>query len=685
MVTGLKKAFEIGNLLRAWRWTRTNTETVFKNYFRHIYRAYSLSYEQNLEDLRKRLVKQTFQPTHAVKLFFPKRSGILRPYSLLAIEDQIVYQALVNVIAERLFPRVRKNYYRSVFSHLYAGKNSAFFYRRWQDGYRRFADAIRDSHKKGYGFTASFDLTACYDSIDHGVLTHFLIDIGLEPEFCKYLCEVLRHWTSSSVAPPIYQEHGIPQGPLPSGLLSECVLRYFDMNSKKSSLFHYYRYVDDIRLFAKSEKELRKRLIQLDLQSKHIGLFPQSSKVDIHKVIHIEDEIKSISNPPEIITRFPDPDQDAVRKRLQELSPRLEVKNETRFKYVLAGAVSNAGLAKRLLRILRKEPHLYMPIFNYLSKAERLSRATSIDCMDILKQQDLYPAFTSALLSGLRGRIHSSVESELVSYCKKKIRERNPELLAAVGSILLTYGALEWSQTKKLLLSEHWWVRSALSEYVRDDLIGRPSYEALMNTLLRDKIADVALVAADIIISRDLTILRPYRDVHKFAQVSLKSAGLIGKISSTACPISEAVAHVLGNSLSCISWRAVLGSEYNSVLPKIVRWRGYAQTDPTAWVNISDTINDYILYSLYQHEGGRIGTYTLGSIGLVLNRRSRFARHYGKLFNATRRIHEKRLVSDLSHPVTRSTGKATRYIRHKELGPLMKALGKGYLEMWRAW
>ena len=149
-------------------------------------------------------------------------------------------------------------------------------------------------------YTASSDLTASYDSIDHRVLKHFLLNLKLEPELCDYLCELLRTWTSSSSSVPIYQGHGIPQGPPPSGLLSECVLRHFDDNGPASKTIRYFRYVDDIRLFAKSERSIRKRLILLDRISKEIGLFPQSSKIFIHRVRDIDSEIKTISNPPEV-------------------------------------------------------------------------------------------------------------------------------------------------------------------------------------------------------------------------------------------------------------------------------------------------------------------------------------------------------------------------------------------------
>ena len=204
------------------------------------------------------------------------RSGIVRPYTLLTVEDQIVYQAMVNVVAEKLFPHVRARYLTEAFGHLYAGKSSIWFYRKWSDGYAAFNKTARQAFNSGLKFTASFDLTAYYDSLDHGVLRHFLSVIGCDQEFSLALTEHLSVWTATERR--VYHNHGIPQGPLGSGLLSEVVLQHFDSNYGSPKRVRYLRYVDDIRLFAASQRELREMIVNLDLLSKDVGLFPQSSK-----------------------------------------------------------------------------------------------------------------------------------------------------------------------------------------------------------------------------------------------------------------------------------------------------------------------------------------------------------------------------------------------------------------------
>lgn len=688
MPADLDVAWSVSNLKRAWLWTTTNTEIRYKNYFRHIYRAYSLAPNKNLANLRKRLTSETYRPIHATKIYFPKKSGVLRPYSLLAVEDQIVYQALVNVVADRMFRRVRGRYLKSVFGNLYAGKRSRFFYRDWRDCYNAFSKAIEKAYHAGYIYTASFDLTACYDTIDHSVLKHYLRNLNLDQEFCECLCSLLKHWSAASNDEPIYHGHGIPQGPLPSGLVAEVVLKHFDVNRINTKAVRYFRYVDDIRLFAKSEKELRRQLVELDLLSKEIGLFPQTGKIDIHEVRSIDKEIKSISNPPEPVTRKPAPDQERVKKRLRELSYRYKVDNATRFKYVLAAAAPNADLAKRLLKVLERQPHLYESVFKYLSRFTKLSRVVSCHCMDLLREYDFYSAFTANLISVLRGRIHGAYKRSLDKYCRSRLtnstRDQDPELRASAASVLLVNNSITWARTKyNVLWKKHWWVRSELIKYVQKDTIGDPSYEYLLNALVRDDVPDVALVGAEIFAIEGVKPAKPTRTIQVLAQHSMKSAGLIGRVSLGVCAISEFMKNVLGNSVAGINWRRLLGTSYNDMVPKASRWRAYSDTDATAWVNITDTINDIILDALFLHDSANVGGYRLGHIGSVLNPRSRFARRYPLLYRSVKNVHDARLESDLSHPIVRATRRPTRWIKYKEMERLKKHLKDGYLEMWR--
>lgn len=67
----------------------------------------------------------------------PKRSGVLRPYSLLTIEDQIVYQALVNIVAEQLHPKVSRAIWWTLSVICTQGKVVSGFIGRWSEGYKK--------------------------------------------------------------------------------------------------------------------------------------------------------------------------------------------------------------------------------------------------------------------------------------------------------------------------------------------------------------------------------------------------------------------------------------------------------------------------------------------------------------------------------------------------------------------
>lgn len=207
----------------------------YKSYFRPLYQHFAVAEAAFLDDLADRLRRDIYEPEPSCKIFQPKPSGILRPISLLTIEDQIVYQAAVNLIAEKLYPRVVRRYSKQVFGHLYAGKSSIWFYRKWSDGYKAFNEAARQAFADDFIYTASFDLTACYDSLDHGVLRHFLEKLGLDRDFCRKFTEWLEKWAATERG--IFHNHGIPQGPFSSGLVSEVVLTHFDNLKLKGGRF----------------------------------------------------------------------------------------------------------------------------------------------------------------------------------------------------------------------------------------------------------------------------------------------------------------------------------------------------------------------------------------------------------------------------------------------------------------
>ena len=557
----LDRAYDPNNLRRAWRWIKSNPEATYKSYCRNLYTAYAVADEDALDDLRDRLRRGIYEPSHSTKIYFPKPSGILRPYSILTVEDQIVYQSLVNIVAERLLLRVRHRYLTEVFGHLYAGKSSAFFYRKWGTCYSKMNEACRDAFEAGYTYGASFDLTACYDSLDHGVLRHFLKDIGLDNDFCEHLTSLLSKWTATNHR--IYHHHGIPQGPLSSGLLAEVALQHFDSHRGSFLLVRYVRYVDDIRLFAKSSDSLRKMLIQLDTLSKDVGLFPQSSKVHIHRIKDIDEELKSISNPPEPVLKRDVVDQERLRKRIIQLTPRFRVENATRFKYLLSCAEPTHKLNGRMWRIYERQPEFYANILRYFTKYVRLPISVADRLLDEIERTPLYHAIHSEMVRTVDGRLDDMRQTRLNRIIKKQWHPKtlSPELLATLGCVAVKNGLLTLRQTRyAATLVYDWWARSQIVAALNPDFIGEPSLESILNDLMRkDKENDVCMMSGQAVETHGVSIRSPRSDIQRRAAIVLREYGHIRRATGRPCGVDHALTQLLGSSVAGINWRRFFG------------------------------------------------------------------------------------------------------------------------------
>ena len=666
----------------AWTRITANPDSAYKVHFRKTYTAYAIADEKQLAHLRDRLSRSIFEASDACKIYFPKPSGILRPYSLLCVEDQIVYQALANVVAEKLFPHVRHRYNKQVFGHLYAGSGSPWFYRRWSEGYSAFNKAAEAAFKAGYTWTASFDLTAFYDSIDHHVLAHLLGEIRVDHGLSEFLSECLGKWTATSTQ--IYHKHGIPQGPLSSGLIAEAVLRHFDERHGGGAGVYYFRYVDDIRLFAKSELPLRRALVGLDRLSKDVGLFPQSGKIDIHKVKRIEDELKSVSNPIEPALTGPIPDQPALRRRIAELSPGAKgykVENPTKFKYLLARAAPSSPLVDRLWRIYGKAPHFYPQVARYLAKFKTLPARHSTTLVRTIEAQELYPAIRAELIDAAIGRLHPSVLPRARPRIKRlwKSRAPQPDLAASLWRWLQREKGFTAGQQRYALSHiKPPWLLASIHYDTPWLAMGAAQRERLLNASIRSQSADVAIAAAWAMAFANVPVRRPLNDANKQAVILLKELGLVRRAPTFVCGIRMAIAEMTGRDIA-VDWRRFFGARYKSAEAQIVMSKGYFKTDPSAFVNAADTFVDWTLDALYQRNPV-LGTYTLGRIGSNWDSRRLIA-----AFPAVRRlakaVHSKRLESALSHAITSSTRRPTKRIPFKWLTTGARCLRDAALEL----
>lgn len=355
------------NLELAWRRITTGGNQSYKRFFRHTYYAYEVALEENLADLRERLLGGSYQPRSPERVYVPKKSGLHRPLSLLYLEDQIVLQAFANLAARKVQPRRQPLQFKTVFSNLLQRHDSIFFFRRWQETYAAFQEKVEKLFSGGMTWVADFDLAAFYDTISHELLLKCLYPRTANADLEWFRKDCLQTWTSTKASSS--HGHGLPQGPIASDFLAECFLLPVD-NSLKD-LPGYVRYVDDVRLLGASENDVRRAVIRLENQCHERGLIPQSGKFAIKKAKSLDDALgmlPSIADPQRASGRAPISPARA-RKLFEEAigGKPYRVTDKTRLRYVLYRARPQPRILSLVLRLLPHHPEHADAFFAYLA------------------------------------------------------------------------------------------------------------------------------------------------------------------------------------------------------------------------------------------------------------------------------------------------------------------------------
>lgn len=666
----LEDVYSLKNLELAWKWIKSNPDKNYKQFFRSSYQKHELIRDSFLQDLHEDLTNGTYEPSHACKVYLPKKSGVLRPYSLLTVRDQIVYQAFANIIAESLVKKIGGDYYKKIFGHLYAGKENIWFYKKWSEGYSKFNKSAVKAFESGQVYGASFDLTACYDSIDHGVLSYYLIQLGFDQEFCDALCSNLSCWTATKYDEPIYQGHGIPQGPLSSGLISEVVLHSFD-NEKRKQDVTYLRYVDDIRLFSKSDTSIRAQLVHLDRVSKKIGLFPQSSKIKIHKITDIEAELKSVSHPIDVDVWSPKK-QKQIRKDVTESSPRFIVEDVTKFKFGVALCRPNSDVTKRLWRIYEKDPSIYQTLCNYLKRHTKLPEQSFSKVIAEVKKKNPYDVVRAEFISVLDTLdLDKNQKKEAVSAVKYSVYRSGKSLYSDADVLLsseatkflIKHDALTSKQLDFAAHAPYWFTRLSVAEALITN--SRNLLLDSRNLLLKDKCLDVSLTTAELSFRNKIQI-NPRLKCHRLIGAYMSSYA-ISVDTATDCKIDRTLRRMfsLQDTFPAVNWTGLLVGEYPHALTCIVSCHSAFTTNPGAWLNEVDTFNEIVVRALYLSDPS-IGTFgaTYGSI-FTGGKNTRFYKKLRILFTEFESIHERRVTSVTSHAYTKNGLKSTPF-RYRE-------------------
>ncbi len=669
----------------------TNPEATYKNYFRNIYATYGMAKDSNLKNLSAKM-KAGYLPDKSYKVYVPKPNGLNRMYTIMTIEDQIVYQAFANKLAEQMqIDSVKKRYKKSVFGNLFAGKGSDFFFKRWEDSYKAYTKAIIKAYECGNLYIASFDLTACYDSINHSLLRRILLKYHFSEACIGEMESMLEQWCSPSL--DYMLGVGIPQGPQASGIVAEAVLSEYDEYAEwlqKNYSFKYFRYVDDIKILAKDEKTVRWVLFLLDKKSKELGLFPQASKISVHSIVDIYEEVKQISKP-----LFEDETEE--EEKPEEAAKRLSMlvkeksKDVTSIKRYMQFLMPNSRNNRLAIRLLSQYPET-LPAFVYY--VQRYPRKLPPSIIDYLRECSLDR--TKQYAAGVLLRVSvfnmsskdvtdfGDISNELLRLDKKEAFLFDPLFKEQLYLLLILSGKYTTkTYMNKVKKENNWWIKQQLLSDLSicgapEDIIKRIVSMSLVSNNPDESLGAVMQV-----------VMAPSRygtsdksKIPAVAQEALKKAGIIRRSKYSTSQINKYLESILDIKLS-IKWKQYLGTDHDNVERCVFAAMTYWRTDLTAFVNLWDTIDDRILYVLTKAHP-ELGGYTLGQIGGVVSSNG-LKNNVPKYHNLVNEIHSLRLSSYLSHTVIKGTGKYTGPIPFKEKKRIQKLLIEGMSELNSYW
>lgn len=679
------------NLKLAWRRITTGDNHQYKRFFRDLYYAYEIAINDNLSDIQKRLKGASYQVNAPIRIYIPKPSGLQRPITLLSLEDQIIWQSVANVFAEQLRHRRKSIELKSVYSNiLQKDKNSIFFTQNWHHSYGQLQAKIESYFNKGFCWIAHFDLAAFYDTICHDLLIRKAFPKSGASDFAAKVTAWLQAWSSDHSRG--YHKHGIPQGPIASNFLAECFLLPIDEAMTKE--FRYLRYVDDIRIFARTESEVRKAAVRLEVLCRERGLIPQGKKYAIKEAKSREEAMGTL--PSIASTEYDDsnnafsmPAKDAIRLFRKGLSGKPQrISDKSRIRYVLFNAEPSAKMVKYVARFLPHHPE-HIDAFIYYFGHYKRSRTIIKTCKKNLSRSP-----------------YEYVQGELWHILARMMKAAEMELLVgkAVGIAkdAHTGFALKWGVCNFLCRAES----AGLGNYSRFVQYQSPLLQSLLAAIIpnskyakNDVVAELlrrssfepGLILAEQFMKRRITFKDLGLRINQLpSQVinTYKALGVISKPKAKIDPMGEILTRRY-NIRKWQRWHELLQSNYGHALQILSKGDAVFVSGRSEWLKYQNSFNDALFHSLQQYlqnnnlpgaaklfgKNGKPVKY-----GVLLDPNQAFAKSHLSVARILRTCNERRNSLPGSHPYEEG-GDRTRWLTKKEQNKIAKDLVVAYQEI----
>lgn len=383
-------------LRRAWHLARNDARTAFVSDAIR-YNDFAFNFEDNLQSLRDVLASGDYHPGPLLRIDVPKSTLAVRPGSFPQIEDLIVGFGIVVLIAPKLDGYLSEGVYSyrlkkrldrdSLFKDVQILKHP-FLKRRtiqhrvnivesWYGIWPEFAKVTRLAYEeKGFNYLGESDIAAYFENINIDILRDLLLKyLPKQQRIVNLLTNMLDYWSWRS-----YEgrrlPRGIPQGNTVSSFLGNIYLLPLDQEFKKfgqQNEISYFRYMDDVRIFAKDEAVARKMIFLMNDVLRGLHLNIQGSKTAILRGSDIEkqliddrfdivnDQIKTFERQRELTASERDQHSNSLKRQYRRIKCRkraLTGKDLRLFRRLLTGfrLLDDPYLVSRTLLELERNP-----------------------------------------------------------------------------------------------------------------------------------------------------------------------------------------------------------------------------------------------------------------------------------------------------------------------------------------
>ena len=679
------------NLKLAWKRINTGKNLQYKRFFRESYLVYDSAADEHIKQLRKHLTARAWQPGYATKIYLPKASGLQRPLSLLGIEDQILLQAIANQFARKLYSKRQKVELKTVFSNVLSQpRDSIFFVESWKITYSAFQRKCTTLYERGYEWSVHFDLSAFYDTISHDLLLSIESPRGDDPETENIVREWLQHWSAESGKTKT--GHGIPQGPVASDFLAEVFLLPIDISLQERTI-EYLRYVDDIRLFGRTENEVREAAILLEQECRELGLIPQSTKYEIRKLTSAEDAMGALPSIAPTDTRDAEEPPMSAAEARGILASTIDGKpqriiDKSRFRYVMFRAPADTETLRIVRRLLPRHPEHIDAFVAYFSNFGR-RRAIARSALDYLEEKVPYP-YVRGELWHLIARFAGPEELRRGLPMARLDSKQRTRCIALSWGVMhfLTISEKEGldrrvTNIRKRLAKEHSISRSLLAPILADSEFTPTGHAA---TLLKEGNLMEQLAGARELQKRSVTLADldlQQDDLSMCCRTVLMSLDVIRRRNRTG---RDYVMEVLAKLYGCQSlpvWRQLFGTEYEHAWQILREAEARFTGSYSEWLGLQDSFNDIVVrqlfdflsirqlrgYSKTKDRNGNLVRY-----GSLVANGTPFDKMYPQEANALRVMHDRRNKIPVSHPYAQKGGAQNKWLTMDEQSSMVPKL-----------